>query len=101
MKELNFQPAHQQVPEGFFRRQKEMLMQIPVAENARRRRLRTAFFSSAAIIAGAVATLFYPGLSGPNVSAEENIDAYFSQASDVSLQHTIYIADCDPFLELY
>lgn len=100
MKELNIKPIENSVPEGFFEMQRQKLLQIPVYEDVRRKRLRATFFSSAAaLLIGAFAVL-YPVLSPDALSAEESLELYYTNLSDQSLQQSVDLADLDPFLEV-
>lgn len=100
MNEFNFRPAPIETPEDFLRDQKNLLMKIPARENARRARQRRFFFGSvsAFILAGAMSAILFG--SSDNISADQNLDYYYSSLSDADLQHTIRLADADPFFEV-
>lgn len=99
MKELNIKPARIEFPQDFAEKQRARLLAIPVAENARRTRSRMLFFvTSAAACILLIAGLAVPGLfAGPGI--QDDLDGYYSQLSDSSLQQAVDMADLDPFFD--
>lgn len=98
MNEMNLRPAPLAgIPENFFELQKARLMNIPVAENARRAKQRVLFF----ITLSAACLCLAIGLSVPAIvgNTPDTLDSYYSSLSDSSLQQTIDMADADPFFE--
>ena len=100
MKDLNIKPIENSVPEGFFEMQRQTLLRIPEYEDARRKRLRATFFSTAAALLIGTFAILYPILSSGSISAEENLELYYTNLSDQSLQQSVDLADLDPFLEV-